>query len=205
MKAMKLKIGDRVKVINPKCKTCGCLGTVSTTYNNYGSLYVKGCYVTLDSGHYLYFNGESLTKISEKEKEENNTMIVTGDFNVVKVKFLSGTNTNVEYEYASFEPDLAVGDTVVVSSAHHGLGLAKVSALVDRDKAATQKFEREIVCKVDMEPYNIRREKRIKAMDLNNRMNQRVQELNKLAIFEMMAEKDESLRDMLNEYKELIG
>ena len=132
-------------------------------------------------------------------------MVVTGDFNVVKVKFLIGTNANVEYEYASFEDNLNIGDTVVVSSAHHGLGLAKVSALVDRDKAATQKFEREIVCKVDMEPYNTRREKRIKAADLNNRMNQRVQELNKLAIFEMMAEKDESLRDMLNEYKELIG
>lgn len=203
---MKFKAGDRVKVINTKCKTWGEIGRVSTTYTTYGSAYSKGCYVTLDTGRNLYFNCSSLIKISDNNKnKENNTMIVTGDFNVVKVKFLSGTNTNVEYEYASFEDNLEVGDTVVVSSAHHGLGLAKVSALVERDKAATTKFEREIVCRVDMDAYNTRRERRIKAADLNNRMNQRFQELNKLALYEMMAEKDESLRDMLNEYKALVG
>jgi hypothetical protein len=36
-------------------------------------------------------------------------------------------------------------------------------------------------------------------------MEKRAQEINKLAIFEMMAEKDESLKEMLEEYKELIG
>lgn len=202
---MKFKSGDRVRVINQKCKTWGELGRVTSVYTSYGGEYSKGCYVILDTGRNVYFNCKSLTKISENTKEENNAMVVTGDFNVVKVKFLSGTNTNVEYEYASFEDNLNIGDTVVVSSANHGLGLAKVSAFVDKDKAVTKKFEREIVCKVDMSPYNTRREKRAKAADLNNRMNQRVQELNKLAVFEMMAEKDDSLREMLEEFKALIG
>lgn len=202
---MAFKIGDRVKVIGARLQTKGAKGTI-----NRKGFSTKGAYVTLDSGLQLYYNFLSLMKINDinnnNDTEENKEMTIlnTENFMVAKVKFLTGTNTNVEYEYALFDP-FVVGDTVVVSSAHHGLGIAKITDIIDRDKAATKKFEREIVCKVEMDAYNIRREKRIKATDLNNRMNQRVQELNQLAIFEMMAEKDENLKSMLDEYKTLIG
>ena len=92
-----------------------------------------------------------------------------------------------------------------MDSAHHGLGVAKITDIISKDEATTKKFEREIVDIVYMDLYEQRKKDRARLQELDNRMNQRVQELNKLAIFEMMAEKDESLKGMLDEYKALIG
>ena len=131
-------------------------------------------------------------------------MTITGDFKVAKIKFLNGTNTYTEYEYAMFD-DYSVDDTVVVASAHHGLGIAKISAIIPREQAITKNFEREIVCKVDMETYETRKQNRNRVNELKNKMDKRFNELNKIALFEMMSEKDPELKSMLVEYKNLIG
>ena len=131
-------------------------------------------------------------------------MAITGDFKVAKIKFLNGTNTCTEYEYAMFD-DYEVGDTVVVASANHGLGIAKISAIITKEQAATKIFEREIVTKVDMETYENRKKNRNRLNELKNKMDKRFNELNKIALFEMMAEKDTELKGMLEEYKNLIG
>jgi DNA-binding transcriptional MerR regulator len=131
-------------------------------------------------------------------------MYITGDFKVAKVKFLSGNNTNTEYEYALFD-DLMVGDIVVVSAANNGFSIAKISAIIDKDDAQVKKFEREVVARVDLFNWEMRVEKRKRMQELNGKMEKRAQELNKLAVFEMLAEKDPSLKSMLDEYKELVG
>lgn len=194
---MKFKSGDMVKVNNSKLLTHGCIGYIDS-FTSYGS----SVNVTLEDGKTLTYK---LTNLIPVEKEESNKMYITGDFKVAKVKFLSGTNTNTEYEYAMFDDCCKVGDIAVVASAHHGLGLAKIAGIISKDEAVTKKFEREIVAPVYMGHYEQRKQNRARLQELDNRMNQRVQELNKLAIFEMMAEKDESLKGMLDEYKTLIG
>ena len=191
---MAFKIGDRVKVNNSKLLTYGCTGNIKR-------LGLATLDVQLDNGQLLTYK---LTNIIPIKEEENNKMYIIGDFKVAKIKFLSGSNTNTEYEYAMFD-DYQVGDTVVAASANHGLGVAKITEIISRDQTSTKKFTREIVCKVDTEPYELRKQNRARLQELDNRMNQRVQELNKLAIFEMMAERDESLKGMLEEYKSLIG
>ena len=202
---MKFTWGDIVRVKNSQLKTYDAYGRIADKNLNYW-LTGNSCsaYVELDDGKTLYYNLKNLEKVDKKiEKKENNKMAITGNFKVAKVKFLSGSNTNSEYEYAMFD-DCQVGDTVVVMSAHNGLGIAKISAIIDKDKASTKKFEREVVAKVDMEPWETRKKNRAKMQELNNRMEKRVQELNKLAVFEMMAAKDESLKEMLEEYKGLM-
>lgn len=202
---MKFTWDDCVRVKNPQLKTYDMYGKIANkTLNYWLTGNSSSAYVELDDGKTLYYNLKNLEKVDENNKKENNNMTITGDFKVAKVKFLSGNNTSSEYEYAMFD-DCQIGDTVVVMSAHNGLGIAKIVNIIDKDKAQTKKFEREIVAKVDMEPYEQRKKNRAKMQELNNRMEKRVQELNKLAVFEMMAEKDESLKDMLAEYKALIG
>ena len=198
MNRTKLKYGDKVRVVNSSLKTNGWTGTV---LGNYGQ---KSYWVCLNDGARLCYKAINLELLSENNKEENEKMYITGDFKVAKIKFLNGTNTKTEYEYAMFD-DFNVGDTVVVASAHHGLGLAKISEIISKEEAVTKNFEREIVAAVDMDSYETRKKNRARVQELKNRMDKRVQELNKLAIFEMMAESDESLKDMLNEYKALIG
>lgn len=202
---MKFTWGDIVRIKNPQLKTYDMFGKISDKNTNYWLTdKSESAYVTLDDGKTLYYNFKNIEKVDEKKEKENNDMIITGNFKVAKVKFMTGSNTNTEYEYAMFD-DYQDGDVVVVSSAHHGLGIAKISAIIDKDQAYTKKFEREIVCKVDMEPWENRKKNRARLQELNNRMEKRAQEINKLAVFEMMAEKDESLKEMLAEYKALIG
>ena len=193
---MKFNLNDIVVVDNPSLKTHGQVGKVVTPYH-------WSSYVKLDSGKTVYYSNENL-KHATRSKEECNKMYIAGDFKVAKVKFLSGNNTNTEYEYALFD-DLMVGDIVVVSAANNGFSIAKISAIIDKDDAQVKKFEREVVARVDLFNWEMRVEKRKRMQELNGKMEKRAQELNKLAIFEMLAEKDPSLKSMLDEYKELVG
>ena len=189
------KYNDKVKVKNPNLKTYNMVGVIS-------SAGCGGCYVTLDNGACFYYQNRNLEYYKENQEEQR--MSITGDFKVAKVKFLEGSNTNITYEYALFD-DYAVGAYVVVKSAHHGFGLAKIVDIIPKEQAVTKNFEREIVTAFDMETYETRKRNRAKIQELNNRMDKRFRELNKLALFEMMAEKDDELKSMLEEYKCLTG
>ena len=199
MSRAKFKYGDKVQVSNPKLKTNGRCGTICGTSGRWSH------YVCLADGVRLCYRDVNLTLLTENIEEENDAMYITGDFKVAKVKFLSGTNTNTEYEYAMFDDCGKIGNVVVVASANHGLGLAKITDIISKEEAVTQKFEREIITPVYMDAYEERKKNRARLQELNNQMDKRAQELNKLAIFEMLAEKDESLKVMLEEYKGLIG
>lgn len=189
------KYNEKVRVKNPKLKTYNLIGVVGTSG-------YSGCYVKLENGSCLYYQNKNLE--SYKENQEEQKMAITGDFKVAKVKFLEGSNTTTTYEYALFD-DYVVGTYVVVKSAHHGFGVAKIVEIISKEQATTKKFEREIVTAFDMETYETRKKNRAKIQELNNRMDKRFQELNKLALFEMMAEKDPELKNMLEEYKCLTG
>lgn len=193
---MKFKENDRVKVTNRRFESYNKTGTV---------IQVTGtsCYVLMDNTCSRRCYKFQNLQLIENNKEDQK-MAITGDFKVAKVKFLNGTNTYTEYEYAMFD-DYEVGDTVVVASAHHGLGIAKISSIITKEQADTKNFEREIVSKVDMETYETRKKNRNRLNELKNNMDKRFQELNKIALFEMMAEKDSELKIMLEEYKSLIG
>lgn len=192
---MKFKINDRVQVTNHRFESYNKTGTVMQVTST-------ACYVLMDntcSKRCYKFQNLQLIKNNQEEQK----MAITGDFKVVKVKFLNGINTSAEYEYAMFD-DYEVGDTVVVASAHHGLGIAKISAIIPREKAVTKTFEREIVSKVDIETYETRKKNRSRAQELKHMMDQRVNDLNQLALIEMLATKDDELCKMLCEYKKLI-
>lgn len=193
---MKFKTDDRVKVTNPRFESYNQTGTVMQVTGT-------SCYVLMDNTcSRRCYKFQNLQLVENNQEEQK--MAITGDFKVVKVKFLNGTNTNTEYEYAMFD-DFEVGDTVVVASAHHGLGIAKISAIIPREQAITKTFEREIVSKVDMETYETRKKNRNRVQELKRQMDKRVNDLNQLALFEMLAAKDDELSKMLGEYKQLIG
>ena len=192
---MKFKIDDRVKVINPKFENYNKFGTITSTTHT-------SCWVLMDSGSARNYKFQNLQLIEHNQEDQK--MAITGDFKVAKIKFLNGTNNYAEYEYAMFD-DYEVGDTVVVASAHHGLGIAQISAIITKEQATTKTFEREIVSKVDMEAYEERKKNRNRRNELKEKMDKRFNELNKIALFEMMAEKDPELKSMLEEYKNLTN
>lgn len=189
------KYNDKVRIKNKQLKTYNFVGVVS-------SAGCSGCYVTFENGMCFYYKNQNLEHCKKNLEEEK--MYITGDFRVAKVKFIEGANTTVIYEYALFD-DYSIGTYVVVKSVHHGFGLAKIVDIIPKEQATTKKFEREVVTAFDMDTYETRKKNRAKIQELNSRMDKRFQELNKLALFEMMAEKDPELKNMLEEYKCLTG
>ena len=199
-------VGDRVEIVRKPSKykaiPVGVTGTVRSVYSpssirvhldgydNYTSKY----------GDY-YFDTKELKYINNESNNEGRTTIMTGNYRVANVQFIEGNNTDCKYRYACYDPSIVEGDICVVKSAHHGLGIAKVAGFVD----TTEELTREIVCKCDFSDYNKRVENRKRMAELKDMMNARAKQLQDIALFQMLSEKDSDMASMLAEYQKLMG
>lgn len=118
-------------------------------------------------------------------------------------------NTDKEYLFACYEKDVAVGDIVVVDT-RYGFQLVTVTKVLNDTPEQVVRFTKEmkknlkeVVCKVNTEEFAARKEKAEKRAELKAEMDKRVKELQASAIYEMLAEKDDSLKQMLQQYKDL--
>lgn len=181
--------------------------------SNYGGKYVgeygiierfSGCTygVRLDnhknpgSGYGLFWFRIHELLVVENDKEET----VMEEVQCVKISFMDEGQHSCRYLFAVYEAEIKKGDYVVVKTAHHGLAVGIVDEVVESGVALEG---REVVCKFDMTAYNARKEKRKRVAELQRKMSQRFNELQKIAVYEMMAQTDDQMRDMLAELKSL--
>ena len=151
----------------------------------------------------FYFTPGELEIVNEKLEEKNMQNCVTNYLNIAKIRFIdNGYSTSKTYEYANFDPDLTVGDIVVVKSAQHGFGVAKVEEIVEQTDIVTQ---REIVAKVNADAYKERVANRAKAAELKTKMQERAKQLQDITLYKMMAANDPTMSDLLKEYQNVIG
>lgn len=201
---MKIKIGVTVKILadNYDNQFKGKIGTVEKLYNyDKVGIRINGCSNRCSSYGVYWFDIEDVELYESEVKE-----IMLDNFKVAIIAFLSGTNTGSTYAYALYDDSIKAEDTVVVMTGHHGLSIAKVIEI--DPPGATHKsvrYGREIISRVDLSAYEDRQEKREKMTKLKNQMDAKVHELQKQAIYELLAEKDPALKKMLDEYKELMN
>ena len=195
------KIGDRVQVVREGLQTYGFTGKVHGV--SYWGDIVE---VYLDKLNKIYnYNSKSLMFENEQNnitKGDNNMLI--GNYNVAMVKFLQGTNTAKGYAFALFDDDVKVNDCVLCDTAN-GYGVAKIIEIIPKSEYEGTKVTKEIICKVDFANYENRKENRTKALKLKSEMDKKIKEMQELAVFEMMAEKNPELKEMLEVYKGLMG
>lgn len=199
----------RVRVIRcssyKKYDYTGLLGTVvSNRYGAYGSIVVKldGATNPYSGTGRFYFKPHELEIVKECNNdilEENNMQNIINYFNIVKIQYLDNS-TPSRWEYANFDSGLKVGDLCVVKSAHHGLGLAKVVEIIDRNDA---EVTREIVAKVDTEMYDFRVKARKEAAELKAKMQERAKQLQDVMLYQMLAKEDPEMQSMLERYQDL--
>ena len=125
-----------------------------------------------------------------------------GNYRITQINFLEGNNTSTKYPYACYDNSIEAGDICVVMSEHHGLGIAKVAEIGPK---TDEKITREIVCKCDFGAYNVRVTNRKRKAELMKQMHARAAEMQQIALFQMLADKDQSMQDLLNEYQQLEG
>ena len=204
----RFKKGSRVEVIRCKSYTkhdyTGKIGTVvRNVYGTYGKILVclDGEVNPYGATDYFYFKPYELSLINNDILEENNMQNVVNYYNIVKIQYLDNTKPS-SYDYANFDMSLNVNDLCVVASANHGLGLARVTEVICRNDIQTT---REIVAKVDTQDYDFRVASRKDAAELKAKMQERAKQLQDIALYQMLAEKDPEMQDLINRYQSLAN
>lgn len=199
-------VGDRVEIIRKPSKykklPVGATGIVTNVYCP-SSIRVKVDSIENTTSKYgdFYLDAKELKYINNESNNEGRTTIMTGNYRVAEVQFIDGSNTDKVYRYACYDPSITWGDICVVKTAHHGFGLAKVREFI----TTTEELTREIVCKCDFSDYNKRVENRKRMAELKDLMTARAKQLQDIALFQMLSEKDPEMAGMLADYQRLMG
>lgn len=165
---------------------------------------VDGYYNKRSAYGVYWFKISELVPENENKSESEETKMLLPNYTAASVQFLSGSNAEVKYTYALYDETVVVGDTVVVQTGHHGLALAQVVE-ISADLVPKVACNREIVAKVDFTAFYDRQARAKRLAELRAAMDTKVKELQALALYDMLAEKDPALKDLLTEYRELSG
>jgi hypothetical protein len=110
-----------------------------------------------------------------------------------------------DHYVAHYEDTLDEGDRVVVADVSGDFHLGVVSIVLDGGTHMSKEPTIQVVCKVDTFAYETRCVRAQKAEELERQLNEAVADFQKIALFEMMAEKSPAIAKMLEQYKEVTG
>lgn len=202
---MQVKCGDRV-CVSDRCekyngKLCGLEGTVMIDYPGSNTIGVSfpNMYNSASQRGLFWIARKHLKKV--ENREEKITMIK--GYTAAGVKFLSGSNTDKEYFYACYDQRVMPGDMVVLSTAHHGFALGRVESIGGPASYVTE--NREIVCLVDLGEYYRRQDAAMKLAELTVAMDEMVKKYQATALYEMVAEKNPAMRQLLDSFRAVSG
>lgn len=107
------------------------------------------------------------------------------------------------YYYAIYDDEntYKVGDKVIVSGRCRDI--LEITDILAPEEVMTNVCA-EVICKVDTTAYNKRIEKRKKAGELKKKMDKMIKAMDESKKYEMYAEENPDLAEMLNEYKSLV-
>ena len=173
-----------------------------------GEIVVHGAHIPLE---YIKQDIEATHKICEtieKNKEENDMPIDTNTNATIpmlpnfRVAGCIYPDVVKSYAFALYEDDVAVGDKVVVRNSGGALQIVEVESIGELPKDRV-KNGCEVICKIDLTNYMARKEKAAQIHELKKEMDAKVAQLQAVALYELMAEKDPALKAMLAEFKAL--
>ena len=208
----KIKVGDKVLIVSKKSQYRGCEAIVAHTflYRNQVGVYPIGhedkyhpARYEWEHDRYLKLVYDSVQKISNKEGENIMGTKLTGYKQVAEI-----IQMGKPYYYAIYDDGRKYypGDNVIVSGAASGM-VQKIEEIIDPEEAANRMGNKnitaEIVAYVDMSAYEERVEKRKAAEKLKKVMDKVIKEMDENSKYEMYAERNPELKEMLETYKKL--
>ena len=116
----------------------------------------------------------------------------------VNLNFNDLNRTQKPYAFNCYS-EVKEGDYVVVDTKNGFL----LGLVVDEDMCS-DKVTKDVVDVVDMSDFNARKAKYERMVELKNKMDAKVKELQNIAIYEALAKNDPDLANMLAELKELL-
>lgn len=161
---------------------------------------IKVEFVAQDGLSYIY-RADELERIIE---EDNVMAKLTGYKQVAAIK--QGCST---YYYAIYDDGRKYypEDKVIVSGAASGM-VQTISEIIDTEEAAkrmgNKSITAEVIAYVDTSAYEERVAKRKEADELKKKMDQVIKKMDESNKYEMYAERNPELKEMLKTYKKLI-
>lgn len=125
--------------------------------------------------------------------------MVTGNYRIAIVNFLKGSNTTKGYSFALFDWSIMVDD-IVLCDTSVGYQVAKVIDIVEQLDYNGADVTKEIICKVDFTNFQKRIEERKRKVELKAKMDAMVKDDKELMLYQMLAEKNPVMKEMLDEY-----
>lgn len=125
--------------------------------------------------------------------------MVTGNYRIAIVNFLKGSNTTKGYSFALFDSSIMVDD-IVLCDTSVGYQVAKVIDIVEQFDYNGADVTKEIICKVDFSNFQKRIEERKRKVELKAKMDAMVKDDKELMLYQMLAEKNPVMKEMLDEY-----
>lgn len=110
------------------------------------------------------------------------------------------------YHFAIYNDgfDYQPGDKVLVS----GNKLQVIDEVITPEEVV-QRFDKnitaEVICKVDTSSYDIRVENRKRVADVKQKLDAMIKKMDETNKYEMYAERNPELKELLEAYKELVG
>lgn len=206
-------MGDKVLIVSKKSQYKGCEAIVAHTllYRNQVGVYPIGhedkyhpARYEWEHDRYLRLVYDSVQKISNKEGENIMGTKLTGYKQVAEI-----IQMGKPYYYAIYDDGRKYypGDNVIVSGAASGM-VQKIEEIIDPEEAVNRMGNKnitaEIVAYVDMSAYEERVEKRKAAEKLKKVMDKVIKEMDENSKYEMYAERNPELKEMLEAYKKLV-
>ena len=193
--------GDIVLIVN-RGKCHGLYGQVVGVWDQEG---YYNCYKVKVRNTDPYVNTTICIKGKNLIKQGENIMAakLTGYKQVAAIK--QGYST---YYYAIYDDSRKYypGDSVIVSGAASGM-VQKIEEIVDPEEAAkrmgNKSITAEVIAYVDTSAYEERVAKRKEATELKKKMDQVIKQMDESNKYEMYAERNPELKDMLETYKKL--
>ena len=200
MAESELMIGDEVR-ISSKGNCYGMTGIITGNWEQMGYEY---CWKVKVKNHYknitICVREDNITKIDSSM--EGNNMAKLTEFSKVAV---------VEQEYGKYffaiyddGSSYSVGDKVLVSGNNQ---IQVISEIISIEEALS-KFEKnitsEVICKINTSAYDERLIKRKQAVQIKKDMDKIIKEMEEVDKYEMYANQNPALREMLDAYKKLI-
>ena len=146
-----------------------------------------------------------ITYINLKEEEENENMAALTGYKAVAVIEQGSGCCKRDYHFAIYEDgtDYKPGDMVKVSN---GNGFDVIKEIITPEEAH-ERFKKnitaEVICKVDTTAYDERVRKRKEAADIKKEMDKVIKQMDEKMKYEIYAEENPDLKDMLKKYMEL--
>ena len=189
-----IKIGDRVTTHDGKK-----YGRIIEEWYGVIDECIKVEFIAQDGLSYIY-RADELERIIE---EDNVMAKLTGYKQVAAIK--QGYST---YYYAIFDDGRKYypEDKVIVSGAANGM-VQTISEIIDPEEAASRMGNKsitaEVIAYVDTSAYEERVAKRKEAVELKKKMDQVIKQMDESNKYEMYAERNPELKEMLEAYKKL--